>query len=261
MGPHPSNQPGVRSLLQQLLSGLEDADAAVRQRAIYAWVEVAEALAPAVAALADRLEDDEPGVREAAVRALAALGEQASLALPPLRAALKRLTFGDRHDGLLRTAAAEALHDIGNPRATPVAELVQALRDPAAAVRFGAAQALGQRGPEVGPAVGPLLQVALRDPDAAIRLEAAVALYKIDRRVDTILPLLVRVLREPDEARRWIAADCLRDIGPAAREAVPALLEGLEGDFRSVLVRNSFLLALNRIDPEAAARAGFALSG
>jgi HEAT repeat protein len=257
----PSNHPGVRSLLQQLLVGLEEPDPAVRQHAIYAWVEVAEALAPAVTALADRLEDEEPGVREAAVRALAALGRQASVALPPLRAALKREALGDRDDGSLRATAAEALHDLGSPRAVPVAELVQALRDPHAAVRFGAAQALGQRGAEGGPAVGPLLQAALRDPDAAVRLEAAVALYRIDRRVDTILPLLVRVLREPDEARRWIAADCLREIGPAAREAVPALLEGLEGDFRSVLVRNSFLLALNRIDPEAAARTGFALSG
>src|SRR5689334_18948635 len=199
MGPHLSNHPGVRSLLQQLLNGLEDPDAAVRQRAIYAWVEVAGALAPAVAALVDRLEDEEPGVHEAAVRALAALGGQASLALPPLRAALKRLTLGERHPDPVRTAAAEALHDIGHPRTTPLDELVAALQDPAAAVRFSAAQALGERGPEAGPAVGPLLQVALRDPDAGVRLEAAVALYRIDRRVDTILPLLVRVLHEPDE--------------------------------------------------------------
>jgi hypothetical protein len=49
-------------------------------------------------------------------------------------------------------------------------------------------------------------------------------------------------------------------MGPAAREAVPALLEGLDGHFHSVMVRNSFLLALNRIDPDAAARAGFGLS-
>jgi HEAT repeat protein len=252
--------PGARLVLQQLLDGLEHSDAAVRQHAMLAWMEVAEALTPAVAALGERLEDQEPGVPEAAMRALAALGRQAALALPPVRAALKRLSLSGRHDGSLRTAAVEALHALGNPPLPPVAELVQALHDPSAPVRFGAAQALSERGADGDPAVGTLLELALHDPDPAVRLEAAVALYRIDRRADIILPLFIRVLREPDEARRWIAADCLRGMGPAAREAVPALLEGLDGHFHSVMVRNSFLLALNRIDPEAAARAGFGLS-
>jgi HEAT repeat protein len=252
---------GARSLLQQLLDGVEHRDPVVRQWAIHAWVDVAEVLGPAVAALADHLEDQEPGVREAAVRALSALGRQATLALPPLRAALKRLSLGDRDDSTLRTAAAEAFSAIRNPPTASVPELVQALDDPSAPVRFGAAQALGEWGAEGDPAVGKLLQLSLGDADSAVRLEAAIALYRIDRRTENILPLLVRVLREPDEARRWLAADCLRSMGPLAREAVPALLEGLEGDFKSLLVRNSFLLALNRIDPEAAARAGFALSG
>jgi HEAT repeat protein len=260
MNPQPYAHPGSRSLVRQLLDGLEHADPAVRQHAMSGWVEVAEALAPAAAALADRLEDEEPGVREAAVRALSALGRQAALALPTVRAALRRLSLGDRHDGSLRTAAVEALSAIGNPPEAPVAELVRALHDPSPPVRFSAVQALGERGAAGGPAVGSLLQLSLHDPDPAVRLEAAIALYRIDGRAENILPLLLRVLREPDEARRWLAADCLRTMGPEAREAVPALLEGLEGNFKSVLVRNSFLLALNRIDPEAAARAGFGLA-
>jgi HEAT repeat protein len=261
MSQPPNSHPGIRSQFQALLDGVTDSDVAVRQWAMLAWVEVAEVLTPAVAALAERLDDDEPGVREAAVRALAALGRQAALAVPPVRVALERLSLGDRHDAALRTAAAEAVTALRHRAGPPVAGLVQALHDPSAPVRFSAAQALGERGAEGGPAVGMLLELSLHDPDPAVRLEAAIALYRIDGRTDTILPLLLRVLREPDEARRWIAAECVREMGQAAREAVPVLLEGLEGDFRSVMVRNAFLLALNRIDPEAAARAGYALPG
>jgi HEAT repeat protein len=73
-------------------------------------------------------------------------------------------------------------------------------------------------------------------------------LYKIDRQADKILPMLIKALQDADEVRRWIAADCLGEIGPAAREAIPALREALQKEFRSTLVRTSVELALQKIE-------------
>jgi HEAT repeat protein len=129
--------------------------------------------------------------------------------------------------------------------------LLEGLRHPEAPLRLSAAQALGEQGEDSTPAVGPLLGAALHDADPAVRLESAVALARIARREEAVVPLLVRALKEGDEARRWIAADRLREIGPAAREAVMALLDGLCDSAQPPLVRQGFALALRRIIPEA----------
>jgi HEAT repeat protein len=132
----------------------------------------------------------------------------------------------------------------------PVRGLLEGLRHPEAPVRLSAAQALGDHGEEGTPAVGALLQASLHDADAAVRLEAAVALARIAGRNETLIPLLIRALQEGDEARRWIAADRLREIGPEAREAVMALLEGMCDPAQPPAVRQGFALALRRIVPE-----------
>ncbi len=55
---------------------------------------------------------------------------------------------------------------------------------------------------------------------------------------------------------RWIAADCLGEIGPEAREAIPALQQVLAGPLRSRMIRMSIALALQRIDPDVAGAEG-----
>ena len=66
-----------------------------------------------------------------------------------------------------------------------------------------------------------------------------------------VVPALARALGDANELVCWIAADCLGQIGPAAREAVPALRQALRRDFRLSLIRTGVLLALEHIDPQA----------
>ena len=56
-----------------------------------------------------------------------------------------------------------------------------------------------------------------------------------------------------DDKVRGTAAEALGQLGPAAKAAVPALLDACED--RSVLVRHAAIEALRKIDPEAAHRA------
>jgi HEAT repeat protein len=89
-----------------------------------------------------------------------------------------------------------------------------------------------------------------------VRVEAAVALWKIDRKAASVVAVLVKALDDPNELICWMAADCLGQMGPEAREAVPALQKALQRDFRVALIRTGVSLALQRIDPQAAGAAG-----
>jgi hypothetical protein len=241
-----------QDLLTACLSGLRHQDPAARAEAAERCLALAEALPGAVAELATAANDPDKDVRAKALRALSALGRQGRAIQVPIRTAVKGASLWD-DDEAVRSAAAEALVETAPSSHPPIADLLQALNDPEAPTRFSAAQALGERGAETLPAVGLLLQKAVSDPDGGVRLEAAMALYKIDGRQEKILPLLIRALRDPDEVRRWIAADCLGEIGPPAREALPALRELLAQEFKSPLIRTGVALALQKIERSPAA--------
>jgi HEAT repeat protein len=89
-----------------------------------------------------------------------------------------------------------------------------------------------------------------------VRVEAAVALWKIDRKGAVVIPALIKALGDDNEMLCWIAADCLGQMGPEAREAVPALRQALLRPFKISLIRKGVTLALQEIDPQAAAEAG-----
>ena len=172
-----------------------------------------------------------------------------------LRSALKEAALHDGDDGV-RAEAVHALLRSGPQPATEVAALVDALHSAIDIVRFHAAIALGDLGPAGRPAVPGLIHAALWDADPAVRVEAAMALWKIDRKGPLVVPALVRALGDANELICWIAADCLGQIGPEAREAVPALRQALRRDYRLSIVKTGVRLALERLDPQAAADAG-----
>jgi len=71
------------------------------------------------------------------------------------------------------------------------------------------------------------------------------------------VPVLLELLREDDVPFRREVLTLLRDIGPRAKAAVPAVTEQL----RDPAVREWAGEALQEIDPKAAARAGVKRSG
>ena len=210
----------------------------------------------AVQSLLSLVKDSDRGVRLRAVTGLGDLGGAFRRLLPVLRAALREAAHNDGDD-CVRAEAVRALLRAGPQPATEVAALVDALHNDLDVVRFHAASALGDFGPAGRQGVPELIHASLWDDDPAVRLEAAAALWKIDStNGPLVLHVLTRALDDGNELVCWIAAECLGQMGPAAREAAPALRQALQRDFRLSLIKTGVRLALERIDPQAAAGAG-----
>jgi HEAT repeat protein len=207
----------------------------------------------AVPSLISLLKDSDQGIRMQAAKALGSLGERAQRVLPVLRAALKEAALKD-DDESVRTHAAHALLQIGPQPASEVAGLIDSLQDDVEVVRFHAGIALGDLGYAAQPSVPALIHTALWDQDPAVRVEAAMALWKIDRnKGPLVIPALIKALADNNELICWIAADYLGQLGSEARQAIPALRQALRRPYRIALIRKGVALALERIDPQAAA--------
>lgn len=163
-----------------------------------------------------------------------------SAAAPELVAALN-----DR-DPEIRAASAWALGALGDAPAPTVPALAGALRDEQEAVRTAAAEALGSLGARSRSAASALF-AALDDPRANVRAAAARALARLELTAESI-PSLAKALGSPDAYVRAFGAWSLGNLGPAAREAVPALVEALGPDDTATVVA----AALARIGPAAA---------
>jgi HEAT repeat protein len=216
------------------------------------WHQPAPRLA-LVPILISLLKDPDRDVRVRVLTAVGNLGAQAHRALPVLRAALKEAALKD-DDESVRSYAAHALLQVGPQPASEVAGLIDSLQDNIEVVRFHAAIALGHLGSAARSSMPVLIHTALWDENPAVRVEAAVALWKIDRnKGPLVIPALIKALADDNELICWIAADCLGQIGPEARQAFPALQEALRRPFKIALIRKGVALALQRIDPQAAA--------
>jgi HEAT repeat protein len=195
------------------------------------------------------LEDADRDIRLRAVTALGDIAEEIQRVLPVLRNALAEVALHDGEEGV-RAEAARTLLRAGPQPATQLAALVDALHSEVDIMRFHAAISLGNLRPDSRPAVATLIHTSLWDTDPAVRIEAAMALWKIDRKLPLVLHVLVKALEDVNELICWIAAERLGELGPAAREAVPALRQTLQRDFRVSLIKKAVLLALERIDPQ-----------
>jgi HEAT repeat protein len=209
----------------------------------------------ALPSLLSLLKDADRDIRLRAVTALGDLAAEVRRVLPALRAALGEAALRDGDDGV-RAEAVRALLCAGPQPATEVAGLIDALRSPVDVVRFHAAIALGESGPDGRPAVPALIHASLWEEDPAVRVGAATALWKIDRRGPLVRYVLTEALRDTNELICWIAAEGLGQMGAEAQEAVPALRQALQRDFKVSLIRTAVRLALERIDPQSLVGAG-----
>jgi HEAT repeat protein len=181
-------------------------------------------------------------------------------------------------------AARIALAPLGARTRTALPALVLALKDEAAQVRAGAAAALYWIAPEAGTAA-PALAGALQDQDSRVRRLSGLALARLGPDARSAVPARIQVLVDEDARVRAAASSALGGIGPDAaaglvealqkdREAriraaaaaalpaipgktpvaVPALIKALTD--ADAGVRAAAALALKKIDPQAARKAG-----
>ena len=214
------------------------------------WQGTPDAIPAAVAALASvsRLRAAPPNE---ALRAEAAkvLGNICT-ASPALVPALLRLLQKDA-DARVRTEAALALGKIGEGAASASRSLKTVLSDPDSkdTLRGAAAWALARVDPSSADTASSL-HAAVDDRSGHVGVCAAEALCKVSREAGRAILALAARLGDP--AVRQAAAQALYRIGPAAKQAVPALLDAAKAKDR--LFRESVLMALRKIDPVATAK-------
>ncbi len=159
------------------------------------------------------------------------------------RYAILRQTDGDALNKRLGQVAAIASQ---GKQALP--ELIKALDDEDAAVRYWAVTGIGNIGLE---AISTKKKVStlLRDPASSVRVSAARALCRMDL-PEKALPVLVDTLSGPHEWARLQAAIVLDEIGPMAAPAEGALKTALANQPNKYITRvaNHTLNVLNGTD-------------
>jgi HEAT repeat protein len=263
--------PQARPAVPQLVDTLKDANPTLRLEAAKALNRIGEEHKAAAEALVEALSTQPQGQRSLYFAALAEFGPRAKDVVGRLQPLLKdadRLTR-------LQTAETLCLIDRGQvegvrsllldeirPRdyhATLAAGvlcrhdpqdkegrdfLLSRLQDSQGINRANAALFLGKCGPAAKVAV-PRLTEMLKDNYASARVQAALALWRIDRYKDAI-PLLIEMLEVPEFGARYPAVTALGEIGPAAKAAIPALLQAREDP----QLRFAANTALGKIDPK-----------
>jgi hypothetical protein len=93
-----------------------------------------------------------------------------------------------------------------------------------------------------------ILIKALVDRDRWVRISAAVALGQIGPEAKEAVPALIKALGDSDPGMRYRSAEALGQIGPEAKEAVPALLKALgDNELEVCMIADS---AIAKIVPE-----------
>jgi HEAT repeat protein len=210
--------------------------------------------------LIEALKDKEPRVRAAAASSLYDLGPAARASVPLLVQILESPAPPKKVDKLderrVRSDAARALGGITRGTDMAVKPLVKRLSDEDSEVAEAAAIALGKIGPAAQGAIEPLREVLKRKDDATMPVHAAAALARIDegKYLKSSVALLAESLRDKRSFVRYHAVRALYDVGTAARDAAPALLELVNGEDKSLAQYAAGVL--KSINPEAARKAG-----
>ena len=179
-------------------------------------------------------------------------------------------------DEAVRLQAIDQIGDRGEKAAEAVAPLTELLQDGSAKVRAHAVWALGAIGAAAKPAV-PALAELVKDPDETVRRQVVKAVMHIHPGPQVTIPLCIKLLQDPDpgvqarilnaiseagpqavpgliealknEKAAYWACVVLRDMGPPAKDAVPALVEAIQS--KDPEVRREAILALAAMEDAA----------
>jgi HEAT repeat protein len=261
--------------LPVLIAGLKDADSGVRYQAAGVLGMMGRAAAPAVKALATRLDDPDPYYRMDAALHLWSVERNSERVIPIVKSVLEDREFTAQTSvalALLERMGTQA-HELAplivklcsdpdeNKRISAVNYLCLVCSDPKIylpvlrtclsdtnpLVRGNCAIALAKAG-AVARGEAPLIRKLLKDDNPLTRVQAAMALWRLDADVDRTLPVLIAGLDSADRMAVINSLNALGEIGPPAKPAVPVLLERLKNSrLRPSYVKET----INLIDPEA----------
>jgi HEAT repeat protein len=224
----------ARKFSPALVQGMKDKAPLVRIHAALALIKVDPGqMQQAIDAMLPLLGKSESG------QAAQVLRELGAKAVPNLLPLLRQNT------GEAQTPYILALVGVGEPA---VAAMKKELTGPSAAGRVGAARVLGQLPYLAGSIHGDLL-AALKDDNAEVRFYAAQALVLIDAgKAGPAVPNLIDALESRDLSIRLAAVAALTTLGKTAVAALPALHNALT----NAEVQLPAALAMAAIDPKQA---------
>ena len=241
---NPFNIDAVKSfsadvLIPALLGMLDDNSPDFRINAAEIFRKIGAPLAKtAVPALVKLLKEGRPRYPYAVVFALCQIGPSAKEALPAIGRAMRDAPahYEDQGQGCV-----SCLGDLGEA-AIPL--IVELLEEKDAYFKRECARALGTIGP-AAKRTTPKLEALLKHESPEVQVQAAIALWRIEKHAGAI-PALAAMLMQPGPAAAF-AAYGLWEIGPDAKEALPALKEALKDERADV--QQAALATLQKIDP------------
>lgn len=229
---------GPEEAVPALIEALNHEDAVVRRRAASALgrmghgrsagrIPGSREAVEAIPVLIEALKDDDDSVVGSAASALGSMGVDAKEAVPAL---IEVLTEGSGEDA--RFFVVRALGELGQAGKEAVPVLTELLDDDHPLVRRAAEEALAKMGVDTDDAIGKLLLI-LSDADEHLqtRAKAARALGQSGPAAKEAIPALIDIL---DHEQHWVirgpAARALGMFGPEAKEAVPALIRAVNDE-------------------------------
>lgn len=168
---------------------------------------------PEEVSLIERMGYEDTDVRYAAYDELIAMGKDA---VPIL------VEEGLKHENpAIRNASASTLGKIGPDAADAVPALIEALDDEYSQVKWTAVKSIGMIGPAAIEAIPGLIE-KLKINNWMLNHNVAIALARIG---DASVPFLIEVLETGDDNAMSWAMESIREMGPAAKDAIGPLIE------------------------------------
>ena len=155
-----------------------------------------------IPALSEILDDPEPAVRAAALRALSSIGSESEPAIPFI---IEMMGDGNPN---VRRAAATALGNIGGPSKHILQGLIVTLADKDNDVQLAASRSITKMG---GASVRLLIK-AMENPDPSVRLLVAATLENLGNEAVLAIPALSQALHDDEHAVRLAATYALEAI-------------------------------------------------
>lgn len=246
----------------------------MRMQALVALAAIGPGAASAEAAVVKALDDETAAVRYAAALAAGKIGLKA--ALPKLKEqrggddaflntvsawaiakispddeaavkeAIELLVAGVKSDDVqARRAAARGIFELNAPPEIVGEALVEALQHADAQLQANIIDAVAALGAKAVPRI---VERGLKNE--ALRHTAVLALAEIGPDAKEAVPALVELLGSDDEELKRDAQYALGEIGPASKQAVPELVKSLESENDELVTSACF--ALGKIGPDAA---------
>jgi len=235
---------------------LKSQDAKQRLLAAQCLARLSPAATEAIPALTDALSDPDEEVIQPVLIALDKMGPKAKSALVAILKVLRN------NDPTLRCHAVNAIGSIGPEAVAAVPALIDRLKDTDVLVRGNSALALGLiRQNSEGTCAA--LRGTLSDKEHYPRAHAALALWRITRTTTVIRDLIdiaekTKIIADAENQYSMdnqVALQALGEMGAVAKDSVPVLIEQALHS-KNTAMREAAGVALKKIDPEAAAKAG-----